>query len=178
MKDVAGLLEKAVAALNGSPREGQQQMAGAVNSALESETHLLVQAGTGTGKSLGYLVPAVRYAVGSGERVIISTATLALQAQIVDRDIPRLAKALREDLGRRPSAAVLKGRRNYLCKHKLAGGYPDDEAGLLFDMGADDAAHRGGSMSALESEIARIRTWEQSTDTGDRDDLVLSLIHI
>ena len=172
MKDVEGLLEKAVAALNGSPREGQQQMAEAVNSALESETHLLVQAGTGTGKSLGYLVPAVRYAVGSGERVIVSTATLALQAQIVDRDIPRLAKALREDLGRRPSAAVLKGRRNYLCKHKLAGGYPDDEAGLLFDMGADDAAHRGGSMSALESEIARIRSWEQSTDTGDRDDLV------
>lgn len=173
MPDVGELLALAVGALGGTPREGQQTMAQAVGSALDNETHLLVQAGTGTGKSLGYLVPAVEYSLRTGARVVVSTATLALQAQIIDRDLPRLIKATRATLGRTPAAAVLKGRRNYLCKHKLDGGYPDDDAGMLFDFGADDAAARGGArMSAMEEEMARIRSWERTTETGDRDDLV------
>ncbi|GAA2004562.1 ATP-dependent DNA helicase [Brevibacterium samyangense] len=172
------LLAGAVTALGGAPREGQQQMAEAVGSALDSGTHLLVQAGTGTGKSLAYLVPAVEYAVRTGERVVVSTATLALQAQIIDRDLPRLVKAVKDDLGRRPTSAVLKGRRNYLCKHKLDGGYPDEAAGMLFDLGADAPSDRPGggtdpgSTTRLAEEIARIRSWERSTTSGDRDDLV------
>lgn len=167
------LLELAVAALGGSHRPGQATMAQAVASALESNTHLLVQAGTGTGKSLGYLVPSVEYAVKTGNRIVVSTATLALQAQIIGRDIPRLAKAVTPALGRTPTAAVLKGRRNYVCLHKLDGGYPDDEQSMLFDIGADAAAHtsRTNSMTATESDIARIREWADTTTTGDRDDL-------
>lgn len=173
MSTTADLLARAVAALGGSPREGQQTMAEAVVGALDSGTHLLVQAGTGTGKSLAYLVPAVDYAVRTGERVIVSTATLALQNQIVNRDVPRLLKAIGPELERRPRAAVLKGRRNYVCKHKLDGGYPDDALGMLFDLGADDAAGRGGGQSsALGEEIQRVRSWERITESGDRDDLV------
>ena len=108
MSDVGPLLESAVAAVGGSEREGQTTMAHAVASALDAGSHLLVQAGTGTGKSLAYLVPALDHATRTGDRVVVSTATLALQAQIVDRDLPRLIRAVRDDLPRRPSAAVLK----------------------------------------------------------------------
>lgn len=172
MSRIPPLLQTAVAALGGSPRRGQQDMAEAVGAALDNGSHLLVQAGTGTGKSLAYLVPAVEYAVRTGERVVVSTATLALQAQIIDRDLPRLIKAIKPQLQTRPQVAVLKGRRNYLCKHKLDGGYPDDGDTTLFDLGADGAAHRGSSgITALGEEIQRIRAWERTTDTGDRDDL-------
>ncbi|GAA4285015.1 ATP-dependent DNA helicase [Brevibacterium daeguense] len=148
-------------------------MAEAVAGALDSGTHLLVQAGTGTGKSLAYLVPAVEYAVRTGERVVVSTATLALQAQIIDRDLPRLLGSVKSDLTQKPQAAVLKGRRNYVCKHKLAGGYPDDSMSMLFDLGADDAAGRGDAQSSgLGEEISRVRSWERITETGDRDDLI------
>lgn len=173
MTKVGDLLDHAVAGLGGTRREGQDTMAQAVGSALDSGVHLLVQAGTGTGKSLAYLVPSVEYALRTGERVVVSTATLALQAQIIDRDLPRLTKSIAGELGRRPTAAVLKGRRNYACKHKLEGGYPDDGAGMLFDQGADGAAGRGGgNPTALEAEIARVRSWAKSTETGDRDDLM------
>ncbi|WP_349827668.1 ATP-dependent DNA helicase [Brevibacterium litoralis] len=183
MSPTEQLLAGAVAALGGSPREGQQRMAEAVTSALDSRTHLLVQAGTGTGKSLAYLVPAVEHSVRTGNRVVVSTATLALQAQIVDRDLPRLVKAVGAELPRKPKAAVLKGRRNYLCKYKMDGGYPDEGAGMLFDLGADTAGDRVGgggagrgpdspaAMTRLEEEIRRIRSWDASTETGDRDDL-------
>ena len=86
--DVEQLLDAAVDALGGTHREGQTTMAQAVSSALDNQTHLLVQAGTGTGKSLGYLVPSVEYTLRTGDRVIISTATLALQSQIIQRDLP------------------------------------------------------------------------------------------
>ena len=170
--DVEQLLEAAVDALGGTHREGQTTMAQAVSSALDNQTHLLVQAGTGTGKSLGYLVPSVEYALRTGDRVIISTATLALQSQIIQRDLPRLAKTVGSVTGRKPTSAVLKGRRNYVCLHKLGGGYPGDEDSALFDVGADIEGRRGGSMTATESEIARIREWADATTTGDRDDLV------
>ena len=157
MSRIPPLLETAVSALGGSPRRGQQDMAEAVGAALDNGSHLLVQAGTGTGKSLAYLVPAVEYAVRTGERVIVSTATLALQAQIIDRDLPRMVKAIKGELDARPRAAVLKGRRNYLCKHKLDGGYPDDGDTTLFDLGADGAARAGalaGTLFIIELDAA------------------------
>src|SRR5256714_1835134 len=127
------MLDAAVAAVDGQPREGQQRMAGAVASALDTGEHLAVQAGTGTGKSLAYLVPAIRHAVCRDATVIVSTATIALQRQLVDRDLPRLAPALAPLLGRDPRFAILKGRRNYLCLHRLHGGPSDEPAEDLVD---------------------------------------------
>src|SRR5215212_1676306 len=121
---VLELLDAAVGAVGGARRLGQDDMAQAVRRAIVSGEHLAVQAGTGTGKSLAYLVPAIRHAVERGSTVVVSTATIALQRQLVDRDLPRLAKALTPLLGRAPTFAILKGRRNYLCLHKLEG--PDD----------------------------------------------------
>lgn len=177
MSEVGTLLDTAVSAVGGQEREGQTTMAEAVASALDRESHLLVQAGTGTGKSLAYLVPALDHATRTGQRVIVSTATLALQAQIVDRDLPRLVRSVAGDLARKPSYAVLKGRRNYVCRYKLDGGFPDDGAGMLFDFGADQSAsrapaERGGGATALGEEITRIRSWIRTTETGDRDDIV------
>ncbi|MEJ7772634.1 MAG: DEAD/DEAH box helicase, partial [Geodermatophilaceae bacterium] len=120
---VADLLAVAVRAIDGTPRAGQQQMAAAVDTAIHTDEHLLVQAGTGTGKSLAYLVPALRHAVENGEPVVVSTATLALQAQIVDHDLPVLVDAFESLLGRRAEVALVKGRAHYACRHKLAGGY-------------------------------------------------------
>ncbi|MFY9809460.1 MAG: DEAD/DEAH box helicase, partial [Pseudonocardiaceae bacterium] len=118
MPDVAALLAAAVDALGGRERAGQLQMAQAVDRAIRTGEHLAVQAGTGTGKSLAYLVPAIRHAVATGTTVMVSTATIALQRQLVDRDLPRLAAALKPLLGSAPSFAILKGRRNYLCLHR------------------------------------------------------------
>ena len=97
----------------------------AVAHAIDTGEHLAVQAGTGTGKSLAYLVPAIRHAVDSGRTVVVSTATIALQRQLVDRDLPRLAAALRPGLGVSPSHAILKGRGNYLCLHRVSTGPVD-----------------------------------------------------
>lgn len=159
------LIHQAVTAIGGTERPGQVQMAHAVAEAVQTGEHLLVQAGTGTGKSLAYLVPAVVHAQRSSRPAIVATATLALQAQIVDRDLPRLADALQPVLGRRPTYALVKGRRNYLCKHKLEGGYPDDE-GLLSVGEVDSAAGRVGQ------EVVRLREWADETESGDRDELV------
>ena len=153
---MAELLAAAVSALGGSEREGQQQMAGAVERSLRTGEHLAVQAGTGTGKSLAYLVPAVRHAVRKNATVVISTSTIALQRQLVDRDLPRLADALASELGRRPTFAILKGRRNYLCLNKLHGGdeNPEDE---LFDP---------FQISAMGRAVKRIHEWADDTETG------------
>lgn len=171
------LLDVAVEALGGSRREGQHRMAQAVAEAVEGGTHLVVQAGTGTGKSLGYLVPAVRHAVLNDERVVVSTATLALQRQVITRDLPLVADALAPLLPRRPEIALLKGWHNYLCVHKVHGGYPEDEQGTLFDAGdgAGAAEHPAPGPSAAESlgqQVVRLREWADDTSTGDRDDLV------
>nr|WP_209044198.1 ATP-dependent DNA helicase [Brevibacterium marinum] len=167
------MLESAVGAIGGSTRQGQTEMAEAVASAVDKGIHLLVQAGTGTGKSLAYLVPAAEYSSRTGGRVIVSTATLALQTQIIHRDLPRLFKAVKKTLDPLPRAALLKGRRNYVCKHKLSGGYPDEGEGMLFDLGADaEAGRKPSDRSGLGEEIQRIRTWEKTTETGDRDDLL------
>jgi ATP-dependent DNA helicase DinG len=160
------LLHAAVQGVGGVERPGQVEMARAVNEAIDRDEHLLVQAGTGTGKSLAYLVPAVMHAQDTGKPAVVATATLALQAQIVDRDMPRLADALTPLLGRRPTYGLVKGRRNYLCAHKLEGGFPDEEGGL-FDVGEVDRA-----ASRLGQEVVRLREWAEVTESGDRDELV------
>ena len=111
-----------------TPRHAQMQMAGRVAEALATRGTLIVEAGTGTGKSLAYLVPSIARAVTGDSPVVVSTATIALQRQLVDRDLPRLADALVDELPRRPRFAVLKGRRNYLCLNKIHSGAAGDEA--------------------------------------------------
>src|SRR3954468_11642662 len=126
---IGELLHAAVVAVGGVERPGQIAMAEAVAAAVEHGEHLLVQAGTGTGKSLAYLVPAL----APGDRVVVATATLALQRQLVERDLPRTVDALQPQLRRRPQFAMLKGRSNYLCLHRLHEGAPQDEEEGLFD---------------------------------------------
>ena len=125
--EVARLLELAVAALGGQERPGQVEMAEGVADAFAAGQHLLVQAGTGTGKSLAYLVPALVH----DERVVVATATLALQHQLVERDIPRLVQAVNDQPGLDTSYAVLKGRSNYACLHRIREGVPDEQGALF-----------------------------------------------
>ncbi len=108
--------------MGGAERHGQIEMAEAVAHAFDTGEHLAVQAGTGTGKSLAYLVPAIARAVDTDEPVVVSTATIALQRQLVDRDLPRLAESLADALPRQPEFALLKGRGNYLCLNKIHNG--------------------------------------------------------
>src|SRR5919199_6485920 len=96
-------------------RPGQIQMAEAVLRAFEEKRHLIVEAGTGTGKTLAYLVPAIAAATGRGQRVIISTGTKNLQEQLMEKDIPFLQKVL----PRKFSAAYMKGRSNYVCLQRV-----------------------------------------------------------
>jgi ATP-dependent DNA helicase DinG len=162
--DVPELLAVAVSGIGGAERPGQVTMASAVASAIETGEHLAVQAGTGTGKSLAYLVPAVRYAMETESTVIVATATIALQRQLIDRDLPRLAEALKLALGREPQFAILKGRRNYLCLNRQRGGIADDDSDSLFDP-AD-------TVSPLGRQVKRLHEWAEETSTGDRDELV------
>jgi ATP-dependent DNA helicase DinG len=141
-------------------------MAEAVAQAFDTGEHLAVQAGTGTGKSLAYLVPAIARAVDTDQPVVVSTATIALQRQLVDRDLPRLTDSLADALPRRPAFALLKGRGNYLCLNKIHNGSatePEDrpQEELFEPMAA----------SALGRDVQRLITWSSTTDTGDRDEL-------
>lgn len=155
------LLAAAVAGLGGAKREGQLAMARAVTKAMESERHLAVQAGTGTGKSLAYLVPAIRHAQETGTTIIVSTATIALQRQLVERDLPRLADALEPLLEKRPTFAIMKGRQNYLCLNKVAQSQQEGDEALIEEE----------ELSWLGKHVARLHEWAQETDTGDRDHL-------
>ena len=165
--DLDALLDAAVQQIGGVPRPGQLEMVHAVADAVAANEHLLVQAGTGTGKSLAYLIPAVVHAFDTGQPTVVATATLTLQAQIVDFDMPRLATAIAPILGRRPTFALVKGRRNYLCKHKLSGGFPAEDEGSLLSVGAVDAG-----VSSLGAEVVRLRSWFEQTQSGDRDELL------
>ncbi|MEU5979064.1 ATP-dependent DNA helicase [Streptomyces sp. NPDC047315] len=156
------LLHAAVTAVGGVERPGQVSMAEAVAEAVDDGTHLLVQAGTGTGKSLGYLVPSLAH----GERVVIATATLALQRQLVERDLPRTVESLHPLLRRRPEFAMLKGRSNYLCLHRLHEGVPQEEEEGLFD-----PFEAAAPTSKLGQDLLRLRDWADETETGDRDAL-------
>ncbi|MFE0150688.1 ATP-dependent DNA helicase [Nonomuraea sp. NPDC059007] len=161
---VEELLSAAVTALGGSERAGQIEMVRAVQRAIDTEEHVAVQAGTGTGKSLAYLVPSIRHAMGTDSPVVVSTATIALQRQLVDRDLPRLAETLAKELPHEPSFAILKGRRNYLCRYKATAGWPEeDEQDQLFDP---------REVSATGRMVQRIQEWAEETETGDRDELV------
>jgi ATP-dependent DNA helicase DinG len=162
---VADALDAAVRAVDGEPRSGQQQMADAVAEAMRGGEHLLVQAGTGTGKSLAYLVPAVLHSTGTQQPVVVATATIALQRQLVERDLPLVVDALEPLLGRRPEFAILKGRHHYACRHRLAEGAPDESAD-------DGALFEPAPTSALGRDVLRLRSWAETTRTGDRDELV------
>ncbi len=171
MPDVTELLAAAVSGIGGAERPGQVTMAEAVRRAIEIGEHLAVQAGTGTGKSLAYLVPAVRHAMTTGNPVVVATATIALQRQLIDRDLPRLAMALKPMLSREPVFAILKGRRNYLCLHRQRGGVAEDPQDALFDPVAL-SDQEGGPASPLGRQVKRLHEWAEETTTGDRDELV------
>lgn len=163
------LLATAVAALGGSERSGQQEMAAAVARAFATDEHLVVQAGTGTGKSLAYLVPAIVHALDDDSPVVVSTATIALQRQLVDRDLPRLIDALADALPRRPQFALLKGRRNYLCLNKIHNGGAAD--GDDVDGRPQEELFNPMAVSALGRDVQRLTEWASTTESGDRDDL-------
>jgi ATP-dependent DNA helicase DinG len=189
--DIEELLTLAVEGVGGEPRSGQLAMALAAQHAMASGEHLLVQAGTGTGKSLAYLVPALRHALvdppplarkpdddGAVDElppvrgpVVVATATIALQRQLVERDLPRLVESLAPVLPHAPTFAILKGRRNYLCLQRFHAG-PDDEQDGLFDGAEPGGATSAGPTSALGRDIVRIAEWANGTDTGDRDELI------
>ncbi len=148
---VRAVLASAVSELGGQERAGQVQMAEAVATAMVDGTHLLVQAGTGTGKSLAYLVPSLLH----DKRVVIATATLALQHQLVERDLPRLVEAISDHEGVDASYAVLKGRSNYACLHRVREGAPDDQ-GVLVEVPE-------GSMG---KKIIELREWAEAEASG------------
>lgn len=170
-------LAAAVERLGGQPREGQQEMVDAVAQSLESGEHLLVQAGTGTGKSLGYLIPALVAVTQSRDRrVVVATATLALQAQLATKDIPAAVTAVEKVTGRTPKTAIVKGRSNYACLYRVRSGVVDDQDALF---GGGDVAEAlressAGAESVLGAEVVALREWvEQQADDGalaDRDD--------
>jgi len=163
---VTELLTAAVDALGGTQRPGQVQMAEAVAHAFATGEHLAVQAGTGTGKSLAYLVPAIARALTEESPVVVSTATIALQRQLVDRDLPRLVDALVDQLPRRPRFALLKGRRNYLCLNKVHNGATDDASDV-----PQEELFSPVASSALGRDVLRLTEWASVTETGDRDEL-------
>lgn len=165
--EAAVLLDRVIEAMDGARREGQRIMVEEIAAAIEGGAHLLVQAGTGTGKSIGYLVPLLDHCRRSGERALVSTATLALQRQIITKDAPVVIEAMAGLADWRPRIAVFKGWSNYLCLNRVHGGYPGE--GTLFD--ALDTAEAKGP-SALGEEVVRLHEWAKTTDTGDRDDLV------
>jgi ATP-dependent DNA helicase DinG len=139
----------------GEIREGQVEMAVAVEQAIDTKRHLIVGAGTGVGKSLAYLVPAIL----SGSKIVVSTATKALQDQLAGKDLPFLQKALPAPF----EFAVLKGRSNYLCKQRANEVIGGDGG----QMQLDDVAPTG----ALGKEIVKLVEWGRKTQSGDRSDL-------
>lgn len=172
----ADILAAAVGAIGGVPREGQERMAQAIEQAIDKGEHLLVQAGTGTGKSLGYLAPALRYVLEQpGHRVVVATATLALQAQLAKKDIPAALDAVERVSGRRPKFSVLKGRSNYACLHRVRGGVAVEQESLLggFEL-ADTLKASAAPDSALGAEVIGLREWaEEQVRSGglaDRDE--------
>ncbi len=164
------LLATAVAAVGGSERHGQVDMAVAVAQAFDTGEHLVVQAGTGTGKSLAYLVPAIVRSISDDSPVVVSTATIALQRQLVERDLPRLADSLAEALPRRPRFALLKGRRNYLCLNKIHNGTQSTEVEGAGDRPQEELFDPM-AVTALGRDVQRLTAWAATTESGDRDDL-------
>jgi ATP-dependent DNA helicase DinG len=153
--EVRKALDAAINAIGGKPRDGQIEMAEAVANALTDRHHLMVQAGTGTGKSLAYLVPALVH----GRKVLVATATLALQRQLVERDLPAVVPALEKVLGREITYAIYKGVGNYICLAKMNSEEPDPDGEILLEA------------SYLEKDAKRLHDWARTEGvSGDRDD--------
>jgi len=153
--EVRKALDAAITAIGGKPRDGQIEMAEAVANALTDRHHLMVQAGTGTGKSLAYLVPALVH----GRKVLVATATLALQRQLVERDLPAVVPALEKVLGREITYAIYKGVGNYICLAKMNAEEPDPDGEILLEA------------SYLEKDAKRLHAWARTKGvSGDRDD--------
>ena len=176
--DHRDVLAAAVEGIHGSERPGQVEMADAVAESLDTGRHLLVQAGTGTGKSLGYLAPTlIRLAQKSSDRIVVATATLALQSQLANNDIPAALDAVEAITGRRPRHAILKGRTNYACLLRVRDSTSQGQDALI---SASDLAETIKSAplsspeSALGAEVLALREWaeEQAGERGlaDRDD--------
>ena len=159
--DVDAALSRVVERIGGQVREGQREMAQATRRAMADGRHLLVQAGTGTGKSFGYLVPAALQAIESGP-VVVATATLALQRQLLGHDLPTVAAALEDSLPRPLRYAVLKGRNNYVCLERLHRdpATAEDEQAVLIET----------APGSLSSHARAVMEWARHTETGDRDE--------
>ena len=141
------------------PRREQVQMAEEVFQSFQNGSKSLIEAGTGVGKSMAYLVPALKYSVDSGNKVVVSTNTITLQDQIINQDLPIASKIMRNlGVGKiNPTSAVLKGRRNYLCLNRL--------------MAAINKPSMDRSMSLL---LAKILIWLETTNTGDVAEINIS----
>ena len=156
--DVLDLLQAVVATLpNVEVRSGQSSMASAIADAIENQRHLIVQAGTGTGKTLGYLVPAV----ASGKRIVVSTYTKALQDQLAKHDLPVLSSALTPIIGREITWAVLKGRNNYVCAQRITEIREPKQHKLDLQEFS----------TQVKSDIDKLVAWSEETATGDAGDL-------
>jgi len=172
--DAVEALAKVTAGMaNGEQRSEQQEMCRAVGEALVTGTHLVVQAGTGTGKSLAYLVPAVL----SGKKVVVATATKALQDQLAEKDLPLVERGL----GRTFSYAVLKGRSNYICRQRVNEvGHGGIQPELSVDAGGETESFERDESRAdapapapagLVEEVRTLLSWAEMTQSGDRADL-------
>lgn len=198
---IADILTRVLEKIAGNARVGQQEMVQAVWDCLQDDQALLVQAGTGTGKSLGYLVPLMVQVAHGGQRAVVSTATLALQRQIEQKDARLVQEVLAED-GYDISVAVLKGWHHYLCKQKILGGYPQDELPIDFadynnekdilpeteefpvvtDLACNGLKNTNEQLKfsgqirdkneTFSAQVRRLYQWAKNTLTGDRDDLV------
>ena len=166
---VLDALDDAIAVLGnrGERRPGQVEMTGAVVAAIADGTTLLCQAGTGVGKSLAYLVPAA-LAAAAGKRIVIATATLALQDQLVTKDLPLVVDALSERFGRQLRTEVLKGRSNYLCRHR----WEEQQSQPQLDI-SDGAATATAVEITRRRQLDEISRWAGQTRTGDRAELAV-----
>lgn len=175
-RQAADVLAEAVRQIGGVPRPGQELMCDQVARSLDDGAHLLVQAGTGTGKTLGYLAPALVWAMANDEQVLVATATLALQSQLARKDIPVAAAAALKVLGREPRTEILKGRSNYACLLRIRDQVGGDQDTLIAGTEVADAMRTSGAdqASVLGAEVVALREWaEQQAGAGglaDRDD--------
>ncbi|MDR0991207.1 MAG: ATP-dependent DNA helicase, partial [Propionibacteriaceae bacterium] len=170
------IMAAALARLSGQVRSGQQTMARAVAATLPDGGRLLVQAGTGTGKSLAYLAPAAAHLIANrSSRVVVATATLALQTQLATKDVPLVLSAVADVSSTKLRWSLLKGRANYVCLLKLRDGVAAEPA--LFgedEVAAGLRATGADAQSVLGAEVVALRSWADGQlndqETGDRDD--------
>jgi ATP-dependent DNA helicase DinG len=169
------VLAAAVTAIGGTTRPGQIDMARAVTEVLKGSEHLLVQAGTGTGKSLGYLAPALAHLVKNpDQRIVVATATLALQAQLAGNDIPAAVAACHAVTGSTVTHAILKGRTNYACLYRVRDGMGQDQGSLFGGTELVELLPAAEVSSKVGGEVLTLRSWvekeAEDRGTADRDD--------